>query len=83
MAVNESFTDAEIAKDHVQNILDIDAPGQPAESRRRQAQLLGNELLMRTGFRRLGQCPIERRDRLLKQWRWRARVTMPVSTVEK
>ena len=51
--VKNSFTDTEIAKDHVQNIFNIDPPGQPAERSRCSPQLLGNQLLMAASFGRL------------------------------
>ena len=40
-----SFTNTEIAKDHVQNILDIDSASESAERRRSRAQVLGDQLL--------------------------------------
>src|SRR5579862_4487267 len=65
--VNESFTNTEIAKDHVQNIFDINTPGQPPETRRCGAQFLGDKFFTLARFRCLGQCTIKRRNRLFQQ----------------
>ena len=46
VVVNVSFTNTKIAKDHVQNILDIDSASQSAERRRGRAQFLGDQLLV-------------------------------------
>src|SRR5262249_53286295 len=43
-----SLPDAEFPEDHVENILDIDAPEQPAERIGRQSQILRGELLATT-----------------------------------
>ena len=69
--VNESFTNTEIAKDHVQNIFDIDPPvSRPsAVAAERSSSAISSSCS--PGLRRFGQSPIERGDRLLK------RVAMP------
>ena len=36
---------AEIAKNHIKNVLDIDLTGQPAQALRRQSELLGDDIL--------------------------------------
>ena len=41
-----SLADAEIAKDHVENILDIDPAGEPAERPRGQPQLFGEDVFL-------------------------------------
>ena len=41
-----SFPDAEIAKDHIQHVLDVDAARQPAKRAGSQPQLLGDQLLL-------------------------------------
>ena len=63
VAVNESFTNAKIAKYHVQNIFDIDSASESAERRRRRAQFLGDQLLA-AAFARAR--PIKRRYGLLQ-----------------
>src|SRR6202044_1197580 len=67
MAVNESFTNTKIAKDHVQNILDIDPPSKPPQRGGCGAQFLGDQFLMLFGLGSLGQCPIDGLHRLFKQ----------------
>ncbi len=57
--VNVSFTNTEIAKDDVQNILDIDSASESAKRRRSPAQFLGDKLLFGRMIAR--QRPIERR----------------------
>ena len=42
---SSSFPDAELAKDHVENVLDIDPPQQPPQGIGRPAQLLRRQLL--------------------------------------
>lgn len=36
-----SLSDTEVPEDHVQDVLNVDAPGKPAESLGRKAQLFG------------------------------------------
>ena len=64
VVVNVSFTNTKIAKDHVQNILDIDSAGEPAERRRSRAQFLGDQLLIARLLSR--QRAIERRNGFLQ-----------------
>ena len=45
VVVNFSFTNTKIAKDDVQNILDIDSASESAQRRRGRAQVLGDQLL--------------------------------------
>jgi hypothetical protein len=71
MGVNESFTNTKIAKDHVQNILDIDPAGEPPQSGGCRTQFFGDQFLMLPEPDGLGQCPIEGAHRLFKQ------MTMP------
>ena len=71
MGVNESFTNTKIAKDHVQNILDIDPSGEPPQRGCCRTQFLGDQFFMLPGLGGLGQCPIEGGHRLFKQ------MTMP------
>jgi hypothetical protein len=40
------FADAKIPEDHVQNILDPNAPGQPFQRARGQPDVLGDQLLL-------------------------------------
>ena len=47
MKQNALLADAEIAEDHVENILDVDTAGQPPQRMRRQPQLLGHQFLTR------------------------------------
>ena len=46
VVVNFSFTNTKIAKDHVQNILDIDSASESAQRRRGRAQFLSDQLLI-------------------------------------
>ena len=67
------FADAEVAEDHVQNILDIDPAGQPPERMGGDAQLFGQQIL--AGRRRRparARCRAARTSR--SAWRWRSRV---------
>ena len=64
VVVNVSFTNTEIAKDDVQNILDIDSAGESAKRRRGRAQFLGDQLLIGRMIAR--QRAIERRHGLLQ-----------------
>ncbi len=66
-AVNESFTNAKIAENDVQNIFHIDASSEPAQRRRGRAQFLGDQLFSRVGFCRLGYSAVERCDGFLKR----------------
>ena len=59
-AVNESFTNAEITEDHVQNVLHIDAAGEPAKCGSRRPQFFGDQLLAAVAFAVFGQGAIER-----------------------
>ena len=47
--MNHLLSDTEIAEDHVENVLDIDPPGQPAEALSGQAQVLGDDVLAPDG----------------------------------
>jgi hypothetical protein len=69
VVVNLSFTNTKIAKDDVQNILDIDSASESAERRRSRAQFLGDQLLIGRMIAR--QRPIERRHGFFQ------RVAMP------
>src|ERR1700716_3532650 len=57
-AFDALFADAEIPKDHVENILDIDATKKLAQSARRQPQLLRHDLfsVILRGLLRTPQC---------------------------
>ena len=46
-AVNQSFTNAEVAEDFIQHVFDIDAAGQSAKGPARVTQLFGDQLLAR------------------------------------
>src|SRR5215468_2870114 len=59
-----SLPDAEFPEDHVENILDIDAPEQPAERIGRQSQILRGELLATTDH---VHAPLQRVRGLLQQ----------------
>ena len=63
--VNQSFADAEIAEDHVENVLDVDPAGQPAERPGGQPQFLGHQLLAPDGPS--AQRAFERADGLLQR----------------
>src|SRR6185437_12095064 len=43
--VNHSFADTKFAEDHVENVLDVDPTGEPAERCGSRSQLFGNQLL--------------------------------------
>ena len=80
--VNESFTNAEIAEDHVQNIFDIDPAGEPAKRRRGRSQFLGDQLLV-AGLHASAKARSSAATVSSSAWRWRARVTMADSVAEK
>ena len=63
--VNQSFTNAEIAENNVEDVLDIDPAGQPAERRRRRPQFLGDQLFAPGAA--LGQRPVQRRNGVLQR----------------
>jgi hypothetical protein len=45
---SKSFPDAEVAEDHIEDVLDIDAAGEPAQSDGGEAKLFGDQLLAGT-----------------------------------
>src|ERR1700722_4302698 len=55
----DSFPDAEIAENHIQNILDIDPACQPAQGRCRRPQFLSDQFFLPNG---LVQGAIQRRS---------------------
>ena len=67
------FADAEVAENHVQNILDIDPAGQTAQGTGREPQLLGQQILT------AGDLAAWARRRAARTsssaWRWRTLVT--------
>jgi hypothetical protein len=65
VVVDFSFTNTKIAKDHVQNILDIDSASESAERGRSRAQVLCDQLL--TVGVIPDQRPIERRYGFLQR----------------
>ena len=73
VVVNDSFTNTKIAKDDVQNILDIDSASESAERRRSRAQFLGDQLLIGShdpaANARSSAATVSS-----NAWRWRARV---------
>jgi len=42
--LSDLLSDTEVPEDNVENILDIDSPGEPAERARSQAELLGQQV---------------------------------------
>ncbi len=60
--IGASFPDAELPEDHVQQILDVDPAGQPAQRAGGEAELLGDDVL--AAARPLGQRAVERGLRL-------------------
>ena len=62
--VNDSFTNAELAEDDVEDIFHVDPAGQPAKSSRRRAQLFGNEFFAPGRAKR--QRTVERRGGILQ-----------------
>ena len=67
------FADAEVAEDHVQNVLDVDPAGQPAERVRGDAQLLGQQILAGGDSRIRARRSAARVSSSAR--RWRSRVT--------
>ena len=65
MIFNHLLTDAEIAKDNVQDILHIDPARQAAERRRCGAQFFGNQLFPAAGP--MAERTIQRCDRFLER----------------
>ena len=58
----QSFTDAEVAEDDVEDVLDVDPAGQPAERGGRNPQFLGDELLAALlAFGAFSQRPVQGR----------------------
>lgn len=47
------FADAEVAENDVQDVLDVDPPGKPAERTGGKPQLLGQQILLGGNVRRL------------------------------
>ena len=62
--VNALFTNAEVAKNNVQNIFDVDASSQPAEGPPGESQFLGDDIL--ASWRRLAQGSVESAQRALQ-----------------
>src|ERR1700674_5045369 len=52
------FSNAEIAENHIQNVVNLDPPGESSEPARRQPKLLRNDVLASTGP--LGYRPTKR-----------------------
>src|SRR3982074_2213862 len=59
------LANAEVPEDHIQNILDVDPAGEAAQSARRKAQLLGDDILARRA--RLRHGPTQCRHRVLER----------------
>ena len=66
MFVNQSFTNAKVAEDHVEHILDVDASGQAAKRNGRRTQLFGDHLLA-LALVRLGERPVDGGKRFLER----------------
>src|ERR1700749_1532825 len=63
--VNDSFTNTEISKDHIEDIFDVHPPSEPSQRRGGTAQILGDQLL-RPGPA-LAERVVERADGLLER----------------
>ena len=59
------FADAEIAENHVQDVLDVDPAGEPPQGASGDAQLFGQQILMTGEPRR--QRPLQRRQGILQR----------------